>query len=309
MKLKDENIFEHNGKPIKCKELHIVQGTDYALCSAETVSFCVDNINITIEQLENRIISLISDSETEAEKLDEVFIILDKLIMLFDGRFIPVKSIQYKESAFSDDNVLNELSNRCLERRLNCFRSADYCLFSYSKLIKYDTLINAELYNKWKELVDEADLMYQVYLYCLAQDTLPIDGKIAFLIEAARPMVELAKCRSIYFTSFDPVDRQPTLKMCVDGLITTYGQDIFDSELKKEYENFLKLIPQSRNRIMHIKRNQKEKCFSPKESLYYIIKFSFLYRRIFMEYLGIPYDSYKQTLIDSITAYENMINP
>lgn len=132
-----------------------------------------------------------------------------------------------------------------------------------------------------------------MFLYSVSDSKLPIDVKCAFLIELSEPLVEVVKANTNFYTNLNPGERDTSLKMCIDALISKYGTDIFDRELTGNYDEFLKVIVNSRVRIMHIKRKQKGLHFNGSESVLYAQKMLLLYRRILLEILDVKFDLYK----------------
>ena len=178
-----------------------------------------------------------------------------------------------------------------MRKRLSYFSSADFCSYN-DKMIEFDSIITSKMFCKWENLLDELDVVHQVYLYSLSDNKMPIDIKCAFLIELAEPLVEIVKNHTNCFSSLNPGNRGTTLKICLEELIKKYGEDIFKNELSNSRENFLSALVNSRVRIMHIKREQKGVYFNGTESILYILKMSLLYRKILFELLNIKEVSY-----------------
>lgn len=174
--------------------------------------------------------------------------------------------------------------------------SADFCNYSIEKMLGFDSIITADLYCKWENLLDELDVVHQMYLYSLSNSGMTVDIKCAFLVELAEPLVEIVKKHTNFYASLIPGARGTSLKNCLDALITKYGVDIFERELSNDYEKFLSALVNSRVRIMHIKREQKGVYFNGAESVLYALKMSLLYRRIMFEVLGIDEVNYRDNL-------------
>ena len=186
----------------------------------------------------------------------------------------------------------------CIKDRLRCYESADYCRYRDHKFLDFELLLSEQIYKKWILLRDELGIMHPVFLYNMAKDTSTIDAKAAFLIEMAEPLVELVKEHTIFFSCLSPGKSGTSLRMCLDSLIVTYGKDIFSRELtnRSAYDTFLDKSIKTRVRIMHIKKNAEKGYYSSKEYVLYVVKFSFLYRRIILELLGVPYEDYINAL-------------
>lgn len=188
--------------------------------------------------------------------------------------------------------------------RLSYFSSADFCSYSVDKLLEFDTTLAAELFDKWEKLLDELDVVHQMYLYSLSNSGITVDVKCAFLIELAEPLVEIVKGHTNYFSTLIPGARGTTLKSCLDALITKYGVDIFEKELSNNSEQFLSAMVNSRVRIMHIKREQRGIYFNGNESVLYTLKMSLLYRRIIFEVLGISEINYRDNLLKCVSRLD-----
>ena len=235
----------------------------------------------------------------KAEDLFYSFQPLEKLLMLFDGRFYPISDIKSNNDSLDDEHFKNKI----LSSRLRYFNSADICQYPVLKLIQFQDMLNEDIYTQWTELLDEMDIMYQSYLYSLSDNSMPRDINNAFIAEAAEPFVELVKDKTYYCKSLSPGERGTTLKMCIDSLITHFGEDIFSNELNNDYDKFLTKAVKSRVRIMHIKRFQ-DNHFDGEDCIRYLWKFSLLYRRILLEILGIPYQQYCSQLKTAVNTID-----
>ena len=243
--------------------------------------------HIKIEQCGFRMIAITSDRDTSAFDLYAILTRIERLLMLLEGVFIPLSELKLSESDTANEKQLTSFQNNLIKGRLSYFSSADFCNYKVDKLLEFDTILTAELYSKWEQLLVELDLVHQVYLYFLSNSKITVDVKCAFLIELAEPLIEVVKEHTKFFSSLTPGPRGASLKNCLDALITKYGADIFGSELASDYERFLFAMVNSRVRIMHIKREQKGVFFNGNESVLYMLKMNLLYRRIMFEVLGI----------------------
>lgn len=291
---------------IKCKTLTaIFQRDKLCLERAHNIEFDTEGKNalhIKIEQCGIRKIILTSDEEISVFALNAVFTRVERLLMIFDGIFIPLSQMQFSESSTSNEHVLRVAAENLMKQRLSYFSSADFCTYSVDKLIEFDSVLTSELFSKWEELLEELDVVHQVYLYSLSNNGITVDVKCAFMIELSEPLVEIIKEHTTLFPSLKPGTRTTSLKDCLNALITKYGVDIFKNEMSINYEQFLSAIVNSRVRIMHIKREQKGIYFNGRESVLYVLKMSLLYRRIMFELLNIEENSYKDALAKSVSS-------
>ena len=260
--------------------------------------------HIKIEQCGFRMIAITSDRDTSAFDLYAILTRIERLLMLLEGVFIPLSELKLSESDTANEKQLTSFQNNLIKGRLSYFSSADFCNYKVDKLLEFDTILTAELYSKWEQLLVELDLVHQVYLYFLSNSKITVDVKCAFLIELAEPLIEVVKEYTKFFSSLTPGPRGASLKNCLDALITKYGADIFGSELASDYERFLFAMVNSRVRIMHIKREQKGVFFNGNESVLYMLKMNLLYRRIMFEVLGIDEAIYKNSLLKCVSRLD-----
>lgn len=243
---------------VKCNSLSaIYRNNNLILGGPHLIQFDTmqDNqIHIKIEQFGIREIMVTSKEDISVFELNSIFSRIERLLMLFDGTFLSLSEIRLHGTDEAEKSKLNSCKEHLMRGRLSYFSSADFCSYSVDKLLEFDTTLTAELFDKWEKLLDELDVVHQMYLYSLSNSGITVDVKCAFLIELAEPLVEIVKGHTNYFSTLIPGARGTTLKSCLDALITKYGVDIFEKELSNNSEQFLSAMVNSRVRIMHIKR-------------------------------------------------------
>lgn len=293
---------------IKCKSLTAIFKSDKLfLDGSHNIEFSTEGehpLHIKVEQCGIRKIVLISDEEISVFTLNAIFTRIERLLMMFDGVFIPLYQMQFSESGTSNENVLRLAGENLMKQRLPYFSSADFCTYSVDKLLEFDSILTSQLFSRWEELLKELDMVHQVYLYSLSNSGITVDVKCAFMIELSEPLIEIIKEHTNFYSSLIPGDRNTSLKNCLDALITKYGVDIFKKELSNNYKQFLSAIVNSRVRIMHIKREQKGIYLNGKESVLYVLKMSLLYRRIMFELLRIEENNYKEALEKAVSSID-----
>ncbi|MCX4348112.1 MAG: hypothetical protein OSJ38_12850 [Lachnospiraceae bacterium] len=293
---------------IKCKSLVAIYQGDKLLLDGphilEVNTIRNQPFHIKIEQLGVRTIIITSGKDVSVFDLYAILTRIERLLMLFDGVFIPLSELKFSESDTVDENRLISCQNNLIKMRLSYFSSADFCNYSVDKLLKFDTVLTAELFCKWEQLLDELDVVHQMYLYSLSDSKITVDVKCAFLIELAEPLIEIVKEHTKLFSSLTPGARGTSLKNCLDALITKYGVDIFSRELSSDYESILQIMVNSRIKIMHIKRKQNGLYFNGNESILYILKMNLLYRKIMFEMLNIEEVNYKDNLLRCVSRLD-----
>lgn len=292
---------------IKCKKLIATfQDDKLMLGGPKSLEIQLDeNISVIIEQLGIRIITIISEKGESCRDLYGIFTKLERLLMIFDGRFITLKELVFEDLNEETTEHLKSYASDIMKTRLSYYNSADFCNYTLDKLLDYEMIITPELFNKWQELLDELDIVHQMFLYATSDSKMPIDVKCAFLIELSEPLVEVVKANTHFYSSLKPGEKGTSLKMCVDALILKYGEDIFTEEIANNYDKFLQTLVNSRVRIMHIKRQQKELYFNGSESILYAQKMVVLYRRILFEIMGIDKELYKEKMTSLIKSLDS----
>lgn len=291
----------------KCKMFKADYSEDHAFLRGPlTVKLQIDiphTMQVEINQCGSRTIKIESSVDVPANALYSVFSRVERLLMIFDGRFIPLRTLEFLNSDETPSKHLISYANHCLNNRLAYFHSSDFCRHSFNRLIDFEEVLTKELYLKWVELLDNLDIVHQVYLYALCGKELPTDVKCAFLIELAEPLVETLKAFKQLFPALKPGKNGTTLKDCLNALITEYGGIIFKKELSENYNSFLQVLVNSRKRIMHIKRNQGGLFFDGKESVLYAVKMYLLYRQIIFDLLDIDQTKYKERLKECTNSW------
>lgn len=260
---------------VECKSLTaIYRGNKLCLAGPHMLEFDTlgdRKFHVKIEQCNTRMIVITSDKDVSAFDLYAILTRIERLMMILDGMFIPLSELNFSESNTADEDLLISFRNNLVKTRLSYFSSADFCNYEVSELLAFETVLSAELFYKWEQLLDELDVVHQIYLYFLSNCQITVDVKCAFLIELAEPLIEIVKAHTDLFSSLTPGAKGTSLKKCIGALIEKYGIDIFNSEVNNNnYKNFLSALVNSRVRIMHIKREQKGVFFNGAESVLYI---------------------------------------
>lgn len=288
-----------------CKQLKVMQEIKGGcLGGPYDVSLQLSNdLTVSVNQYVARTIKLVSKNEVECSALFDMFETVEKLLMLFDGRFIPIKSVCFEDGENGAPQLLEAVKNKIMSERLDYYVSKDFCQYFSLSLIPYQKVLSKEIYTKWEALLAETGIVYQVFLYSISDNKMPVDINFAFLVELAEPFVELVKEKTYFCATLSPGEKGTTLKMCIDALVTHFGKDIFKEELNNDYDTFLDRMVGSRVRIMHIKKNKKE-YFDEKNCVRYSKKLILLYRKIFFELLGIKSDIYDSALKHAINKID-----
>ena len=272
-------------------------------CDECNYEFMDSNLHVTIEQCYERTVCIKSDSPVAMAILWDEFATIEKLLMLMDGEFYSIKSVKFLSSDITDGDECDVYADECIARRLSYYKTDPVYCDILNGFIKYDTVLNPELISKWHKLQDELDIVHNMALYNIADTGITHDVKCAYFIEIFEPLVEIIGIYDKFFPSLEPGERNTTLKMCVDAVISNYGKDIFAKEFSKKKDEFLKTLVNTRNRIMHIKTRQEKKYLSGTESVLYLVKLCHLYRIVILSLLGIDYELYRPAVIKSVDLW------
>ena len=295
---------------VKCKSLVATYGLCRGALSGPrqcSISLINDGVNyeVNIKQALNREISVSADQYVDASTLFSIQSSVEKLLMLFEGRFIPLKKFSLSDSESSDDITLKSLAEEMASDRLIYYDSADFCKHAWMKLLDFDEALSMCKFRKWERLLGQMDIAYQIYLYALSRGLSTSDLKLAFLAELAEPFAEIIKIRTAKFNALKPGNGS-SLPDCIEEVIKEYGQDVFQKELSNGIREFAKLMKDNRVRIMHIKYKQTTGKLPPEDNIRYVMKFALLYRRILLELMGINYSIYRSKLLEASSLIDNL---
>lgn len=290
-----------------CKKLkaEFVEDCEF-LGGPYTAQFQADDpltVQVKIVQFGLRTITIESSVDTPIDNLYCVFSRVERLLMMFDGRFMQLRALEFSSSDTASPAQLVSCAQHCMNNRLAYFNSTDFCKYDFHRLLNFWNVITSELYVKWVDLLNELDIVHQVYLYALCGKEQPVDIKCAFLIELAEPLVEVVKSYTQLFSKLKPGDGT-SLRRCISDLIKKYGTLVFEKELSGKFDAFSKVLVNSRVRIMHIKKNQKSRFLEGKECVLYAVKMQFLYRKIIFDLLEIDQSEYEKQLKKCVDLWD-----
>lgn len=298
-------MSEHESRFTSLRADYLQEGLVLEGPSQASVHLNCDGIDygIAIKQGGNRTIAVEAEHAVGWDCIQKPLYILERLLMLFDGAFINLEDISFSGSPDGDDGKVEK--GQVLAKRLSYFKT-DSRFTIHDKLVKYQDVLNDGLMRKWVSLLDELDITNQVYLYMLADSGMPVDLRLAFLVELAEPMVEIVNKEKGIYPSLHPGERGTNLKQCLNALINTYGDVIFGREQSNhEYDDLLSTLVNGRVRVMHIKTSMPaSKYFDGMHSVYYMRKMSLLYRLVLLDLLGISRDSFHLKLTRRVSTLD-----
>lgn len=116
-----------------------------------------------IEQCAFRMITVRSDAAVYWSVLLKPLYELERLLMIFDGAFITFQDINFSEpeDETEDPAIVN---NQAKAQRLSYFTTDDVSTTT-DRLVDFQDVLTEDLFEKWKQLLNELDIINQMYLY------------------------------------------------------------------------------------------------------------------------------------------------
>ena len=265
-----------------------------------------NDLIISISQNGVRTIEVSTAVPMSAQHLWSVLYDTLRLSMLFEGEFLKLELAEFcingKKTDWSDD-LFRELKLRML----SIYSSADFVV-GCSEFISSLGHFTDELLNKWLQIEDELQLIHPMALYGMCDVKIPVELKTVFLIEAFEPLFELIQQYRPEIKKAPALvkpghEKDSNLRRILESTIQVYGTDLFVKEIEKDIYLFTQVLTNSRNRIFHIKTNNKKLVLGATESILYAAKLSMLYRRILLDLLGVSYDYYSERLKENVCRW------
>lgn len=256
-----------------------------------------------IEQGGIRKIQIGTDIIGEPVDLLIVETFLEQVLFLFDGRFYHIKTaeiIDEKEKPEIHKNIINKYFNN----RLPIYSSLDICKYSFMRLINYKDVDFKKVMIEWSKLSEELDIAFNMFQYCLSDIPMPVDCKISSIIEMVKPIDEILEKSNNSFR-IERNRKHMSLKKALDVTIKTFGDEIFEKELAGDFQEFLKSLVDTRNKISHVKSERGERCLDRGQCKFYIAKLSILYRKIIFMLLGIDKALYTDNIINAVKKLDD----
>lgn len=120
---------------------------------------------IEVEQGPSREISVTFQSISHLDEAFRVIETTEQLIMLCDGRYIPLKSLRLACTDGSHEDCQERCDN-LLRGRLSFYRSADFLAgTSKNKLLDYSKVLNDGLIARFQQLRDDMGIVFNVLMY------------------------------------------------------------------------------------------------------------------------------------------------
>lgn len=246
---------------------------------------------ISVKQFGERVITVCTTENGSIYNLHHLYFSLKRLLMLLDGQFYDIASV-------TENGV--DITASFQKKLLSNYDSADFMIGEFNRLIDFNEVLSETLFDDWRGIQKELDIVHNMVLYSLSDIKMPIDMKCAFLTEAFVGVGELVQHRKKWDALPKTKRGDSTLAIRLEYIIKNYGQEIFQDECQKNLKEFAKILKDSRNRIAHIKSKQGRQFLNGKESALYLCKLSLMYRFILLDLLKLPQDLYQKRLSECV---------
>ena len=146
---------------------------------------------IEIKQGPQRMITLLPEDPAHWDCLVALLSQVEWLLMIFDGRFIPLCDMRFSGAAgagLSTESDCVGVRVHAMKQRLSCYQTANWMLHN-ARLVDIGHAPMPELFATWLELLDELEIVNQIYLYVISDNGMPRDVSLAFVVEMAESIM------------------------------------------------------------------------------------------------------------------------
>lgn len=262
-------------------------------CRENCISLKRNNIKYKIKIVltaNRKKVEILSESPSTIDAMSSIIHEILRFENLFEGLFFPLVSFTADET-----NYTREIQ----QKQLDYYQSQKQ--YAYIP-IAFEDQQYRKLYMKWLRVEKKNKIIHPVFLYSAYLEGMPVDIRMALLLETFEPIAQdlnnrgiitLVKLPTRTFTNRckycgKPVsrtvrNRELEFKDKLQPLIKKYGKTIFKGDAKT------KLITRSvkiRNKVDHVNANT-ENAMNGKQCGFYIYKFTLMYRYIILQEIGV----------------------
>lgn len=260
---------------------------------------------VKIEQILKRELLIGTDEKVECIELFDMESFLEILLFLFDGRFYPIENAAMIDEN-EDPSIYQNKVNHYYNNRPPIYKSIDICRHQFMKLVNFKDIDLTNTLLEWARISNELDIAFNMLLYCLSDIHMPVDCKISSIIEMVKPFGEIVENNNRSFhIERNKRTKRMDLRIALETVIQTFGSEIFYKELNGNFQEFLDLLVNTRNKISHVKSLQDKACLDGVQCVFYIAKLSIMYRKIIFMLIGIDDTMYTDNIIKAVEALDN----
>ena len=235
-------------------------------------------------------IEVLSEPHSTIDAMSSIIHEILRFENLFEGLFFPLVSFMADETDYTKE---------IRQKQLDYYKSQKQ--YAYIP-IAFEDQQYRKLYMKWLRVEKKNKIIHPVFLYSAYLEGMPVDIRMALLLETFEPIAQDLNNRGIITLVKPPTrtftnrckycgkpvsrtvrNRELEFKDKLQPLIKKYGKTIFKGDAK------MKLIARSvkiRNKVDHVNANT-ENAMNGKQCGFYIYKFSLMYRYIMLREIGV----------------------
>lgn len=260
---------------------------------------------VKIEQILKRELLIGTDEKVECIELFDMESFLEILLFLFDGRFYPIENAAMIDEN-EDPSIYQNKVNHYYNNRPPIYKSIDICRHQFMKLVNFKDIDLTNTLLEWARISNELDIAFNMLLYCLSDIHMPVDCKISSIIEMVKPFGEIVENNNRSFhIERNKRTKRMDLRIALETVIQTFGSEIFYKELNGNFQEFLDLLVNTRNKISHVKSLQDKACLDGVQCVFYIAKLSIMYRKIIFMMIGIDDTMHTDNIIKAVETLNN----
>lgn len=262
-------------------------------CRENCISLKRNNIKYKIKVVltaNRKKVEILSESLSTIDAMSSIIHEILRFENLFEGLFFPLVSFTADEKDYTKE---------IQQKQLDYYKSQKQ--YAYIP-IAIENPQYKKLYTKWLKVEKKNKIIHPVFLYSTYLAGMPVDVRMALLLETFEPIavdlnnrgiITLVKPPTKTFTnrckqcgssiSRTMPNKKLKFKDKLQPLLKKYGKVIFKGDTKT------KLIARSvkiRNKVDHVNANT-ENAMNGKQCGFYIYKFSLMYRYIMLQEIGV----------------------
>ncbi len=234
-------------------------------------------------------VEIFSESLSTIDAMSSIIHEILRFENLFEGLFFPLVSFMADETDYTKE---------IQQKQLVYYKSQKQ--YAYIPIV-FENQQYRKLYMKWLKVEKKNKIIHPVFLYSAYLEGMPVDIRMALLLETFEPIAEELHNRGIITLVKPPTrtftnrckycgkpvsrtvrNRELEFKDKLQPLIRKYGKIIFKGDAKT------KLTARSvkiRNKVDHVNANT-ENAMNGKQCGFYIYKYSLMYRYIMLQEIG-----------------------
>lgn len=213
--------------------------------SSDDFEFKYCSFTISIKTHGMQTVLVTSDDEVEAEQLWSAFLAIHTLQAFGIGYFYQIDTIEFSNSITGGEEALEQYAGFCRKHLLTYYTSSkDFKGVSLSLVVNenLNQLLCATVVNKFNHLYEKLTIIFTGFWYQSADTRLTVDLRTAFIIQCFQ-----------HLGSHIDSDSKKSLGASLTYVFENYPLPCLfeNSTANQKLDKFVKMLVDTRNRIMH----------------------------------------------------------